>query len=133
MSAQDAYFKGYALITLINANGVTTVTLNLNYHKSRNDVPHYEYGIQHSRLFSPLFSITIITKIQKTSPYPLPPTSISSVTSPMAPMRKPTLPAPPLYSCACRVSNALSLQKSPPCLGRTPLVVLVPISRLCSW
>jgi hypothetical protein len=45
VSAEEAYFKGYALITLMNANGVTTVTLNLNYYEKRNVVPHYEYGL----------------------------------------------------------------------------------------
>ena len=44
--AQEAYKSGTAGLTLINANGFTTVTLTPSYFKRRDSLPHYEYDAQ---------------------------------------------------------------------------------------
>ena len=44
--AQEAFETGTAGLTLVNANGFTTITLTPNYFRPRNSTPHYEYDAQ---------------------------------------------------------------------------------------
>ena len=44
--AQEAYETGTAGLTLMNANGFTTITLTPNYMLRRDSTPHYEYDAQ---------------------------------------------------------------------------------------
>ena len=44
--AWEAYETGTAGLTLMNANGVTTITLTPNYMRRRDSTPHYEYDAQ---------------------------------------------------------------------------------------
>ena len=44
--AQEAYETGTAGLTLLNANGYTTITLTPNYMRRRDSAPHYEYNAQ---------------------------------------------------------------------------------------
>ena len=44
--AQEAYETGTAGLTLMNANGFTTITLTPNYMRRRDSTPHYEYDAQ---------------------------------------------------------------------------------------
>ena len=46
ISAQEAYTTGTAGLTVINANGFTTVTLTPSYIKRLDAPPHYEYEAQ---------------------------------------------------------------------------------------
>ena len=44
--AQEAYETGTAGLTVMNANGFTTITLTPNYMRRRDSTPHYEYDAQ---------------------------------------------------------------------------------------
>ena len=53
--AQEAYETGTAGLTLMNANGFTTITLTPNYMRRRDSTPHYEYDAQVST--SPMLDV----------------------------------------------------------------------------